>query len=156
MSDLSFVPTVPLRQACLDDLDEVCALLRGMHAEVAMAPLCEEKMIAAVQDAIRHGLVMLSFAEDGAAVGTCSVLATEHWYSRSLFVGDLWFYVDPRHRRGGHARTLLRAIKVYAKAIKLPLMVGVIGPPDRIKVKARLYQREFGQPIGMMFGMGMV
>lgn len=147
---------VPVRMALEADLVGVVDLLRALHAETAYAPWSERRVVEAVHEAHREGMVFLSLAPDGRPVGTLGVALDRPWFSDQVWARDIWLFVDPAHRVAPHARTLLRTARRFAERVGVPLVVEVAGGSKgmRVPAKIRLYRRELGEPTGATWLLG--
>jgi putative aminopeptidase FrvX len=61
-------------------------------------------------------------------------------------------YVHPEYRasKGGRARKLVEFAKKCSEELNLPLMIGVLSN-SRTDAKIKLYERQFGNPVGTFF-----
>jgi hypothetical protein len=61
-------------------------------------------------------------------------------------------FIPPEYRgvKGGRARRLCEFAKQAAKAMEMPLLIGVLSN-HRTEAKVRLYERQFGKPTGAFF-----
>lgn len=138
------------RVATPDDVSAIMGLLRLFHAEAYYGAFSEARVLEAVGACMgQEGVALVAESEAGEVVGTLGLIAAQGWWTEDWQLQDTWFFVHPEHRRAGHAKALLRGSRAVARTLGLPLMVGFLG--RRVAGKARLYQREFGEPIGMAF-----
>lgn len=111
-----------VRLATVDDMPQLLALGRVMHAEGPAfrgTVLAEEKVQHAFRLAIGRGLFLVHEKSDGALDGMLAGLVTEHWYSHDLVFSDLAFFVHPDSREslagGLAANKLLRAMIAWCR-----------------------------------------
>lgn len=147
---------VPVRSAGEADLVAIVALLRALHTETPHAPWSEARVVRAVEEVLADGVVFLSLAPGGRAVGTLGLNLDRPWFSDQMWARDVWMFVDPAHRVAPHARTLLRTARRFAERIGVPLQMGVAGGAKglRVPAKIRLYRRELGEPTGATWFIG--
>lgn len=74
------------------------------------------------------------------------------WYANDPFLEEMGLFVHPdfRSARGGRASKLIDFAKNCASELGMPLMIGVLSN-DRTSAKVRLYERQFGAPVGAFF-----
>lgn len=74
------------------------------------------------------------------------------WYANDPFLEEMGLFVHPdfRSARGGRASKLIDFAKSCAAELNMPLMIGVLSN-DRTSAKVKLYERQFGAPIGAFF-----
>jgi GNAT superfamily N-acetyltransferase len=125
-------------------------LLTMLHAETPHAPLCPDRLRESVREAMdaEGSWIFASVLPDGRMAGTVALTTTAPFFSRQLWLRDLWLFVHPECRRTPHARMLVRAAKLMAEKMKLPLHMEISGYGGRIAGKVRLYARELGEPNG--------
>lgn len=97
-----------------------------MHAEQGLLELDALKLGHCIAETIDDGRCLVA-EKDGAIIGTFGFAVAEVWYSSEKFIGDLWLYVAPAHRRSRAAVQLLNALKADAKGRGMTLLAGVIG-----------------------------
>lgn len=108
-----------IRDARLEDVDDMVALGRRMHAESpywAAWPYSDERTAATLRGLIDNpGGVVLVARIDGAIVGGAGALVTDHWSVDVVFAAELFLFVAPEHRGGLLAARLIRAMDAQAK-----------------------------------------
>lgn len=84
--------------------------------------------------------------------GAILLTVGELWYSPSPVLEERVVFVNPEFRsaKGGRARKLCEFAKSAAKQLDLPLAIGILSN-KRTAAKIRLYQRMFGEPVGVYF-----
>lgn len=145
--------TVAIRTATQDDLPRIEVLLRAMHAETGVAPLCEYGMHEGMRDALERGVILLTVTDDALPVGTCGIVPAQLWYTQAWHLQDRWLFVAAEHRRSPHARTLIKGALDLAKHMGLPLQMATTAPPGdaRVKARTRLFERALGPPCGAVW-----
>lgn len=137
-----------LSVATPDDLDEVCELIRVMHAEVGIGRLDDTKVRGAISEIINSGGCLIS-KQDDRIVGSVGLTMTSWWYSPDRFLVDQWFFVHPDHRAEGHATQLIAWMKTAAKNTGIPVVLSVGTTVDALsKLK---YFRKHLTPFGGSF-----
>lgn len=139
----------PIRRAGPDDVEALLALGREMVGEVHFGAWSERKVREMIEACLAGGVVFVSVAEDGSLTGTVGLIAEQPWWSEDWQLADRWVFVRPEFRRTGHARALLRTARLFARDVGLPLLMAHVG--QRARGKMRLFQREFGDPMGAIF-----
>ena len=153
------------------DYDEVWRLLMASHEENGLFPLAEDKVRWFVNRTIHpetipphdtgvRGIIGVIGEVGGALEGLVFLTIGEFWYSQAKHIEEYTVFVDPNHRRSGHAQALLKWMKSQVELTGLPLMTGIMSN-HRTEAKCRLYQRQmpkigefyFVRPIaGGMYG----
>ncbi len=132
------------------DFAEVWRLLMDSHSENALFPLAEDKVRWFVNrliypdsippdDAGIRGVIGV-IGPIGSAEGLVFLAIGSHWYTHALHIEEYMVYVDPRHRKSGHAKALVGWMKQQVELTGLPLLTG-IQSTSRTEAKCRLYQR---------------
>ena len=137
-----------IRHAVRDDFTRLWPLLMDMHREQGLFSLNKEKVARTLAEAIDGGQVLI--AESGGVIlGTFAWTITTFYYSDDQFIGDLWLYVRPEHRRSMAAVRLRNAMTAEARKRGLPLVAGAVGKKLN---GARLFGGGFAK-IGELFMM---
>jgi GNAT superfamily N-acetyltransferase len=68
------------------------------------------------------------------------LLIGQFWYSSEHHLEELVVFVDPEHRKSGHAQAIITWMKEQVEKTGLPLMTGVMST-HRTEAKVRLYSR---------------
>jgi hypothetical protein len=72
------------------------------------------------------------------------------WYSRDVFIEELFNYVRPAFRSSSNSQDLIAFGKAVADATELRLLIGVLSN-IRTEAKVRLYRKALGSPVGAYF-----
>lgn len=137
------------RRADPDDIPAVMDLLRLMHREAPYGALSETRVRSTVDACMSSGAVILSCAK-GVPVATLGLQVRQPWWSDEWEIADNFLFVHPDHRRGPHARLLLKVAVDFARDARLPLVMGVFST-RRTAPKLRLFERVLGAPAGGIF-----
>ena len=140
-----------LRAATLEDEGAVLDLLT-VAAEYNEFPFGKfERDVAggAFRDCVNSGAVLLSLSGD-VPVGTMGLEMSGIWWGRTKLLVMHWLFVHPQNRLAPHARSLLRLAKSVTDNAEVPLVPGVM-TGKRAEAKMRLFESEFGKPIGATF-----
>lgn len=121
-----------LRIATPDDVPALTELLTSMHHEIGVGRLDEEKARGAALPIIEKRQCIVALKGEK-IVGSVGLVLTSFWYSRDLFMTDMWFFVHPDHRgdkneggeNAGHATRLIAAAKAAADLRNIPLVLQV-------------------------------
>jgi GNAT superfamily N-acetyltransferase len=140
-----------VRIAGPDDYQEIWRLLLQGHNENGIFTLSPRKVAwfltrALLPETIPPGDtstrgVIGVIGEVGALEALVFVTIGEYWYSDDKFIEEFLVYVDPEHRRSGHADALLKWMKKQVELTGLPLMTGIVSN-HRTEAKCRLYRRN--------------
>ncbi len=57
-------------------------------------------------------------------------MSTSDWWSTDEYLGDLWFYVFPEHRKSNIAIKLVKTFINYGKEVKLKIKLGSVYSGD--------------------------
>lgn len=143
-----------IRLAGVDDMDEVMKLAITACEEngflnASSSLLAKEIWPALNQD---HGLCPVIGPPGGAIQGLALLRVGSMWYSESIVVEERAIFVYPEFRsaKGGRARKLCEYSKKVADTLCIPLLIGVLSG-TRTQGKCKMYQRIFGEPMGMFF-----
>ena len=140
---------VKIRAGTAADIPALLEIGALMHREVHYGSFAPAKRQAVIEACLQRGIVLVSLDDAGAIVGTVGLICEQPWWSEDWQLEDRWVFVHPDFRRTGHARALLRAARGAAVTVGLPLLIAHVG--QRAKGKLRLFQREFGEPVGAVF-----
>ncbi len=142
--------TSVVRVAGPSDFNECWRLLMESHDENALFPLAEDKVkwfvnrvlypeTIAADDIMVRGVIGVIGPID-ALEGLVFITVGSYWYSHHLHIEEYMVYVDPKHRRSGHAKALVGWMKEQVNKTGLPLVTGIMST-KRTEAKCRLYQR---------------
>jgi hypothetical protein len=113
-----------VRVATVLDEDEIFFLLLEMAKENSDHKVSVSKSIAAIREIIKIGGAAV--VEDGKRiVGSVGVSPQSPWFSNEKFLGDSWFYVEPRKRGSRAAVMLKKAVQVFADRVGMDLVLAV-------------------------------
>lgn len=148
-------PEVRITRLRHDDargLEYLVQLLCMLHAETPHAPLCVPKLRRHAQQVTRDGYVFVSVTPDMQMAGTVALEVDQPFFSEQDWLVDRWMFVHPACRRTPHAKMLLRAAKLTARDLKMPLQMTVTGfGSARTAGKIRLFSRELGEANGAVW-----
>lgn len=131
-----------------ENLEEVCELLRVMHAENGVGRVNEEKARGVITKRLQEGGVILARSH-GRLVGSVAIYKDNWWYSDELAFFDQWFFVHPEHRSEGHAVRLLAALKQACRNTGVPLVLHVGTTVDALS-KLKFFKKHL-TPFGGSF-----
>lgn len=137
-----------VRFASETDFYAICEMLVEMHAEVGLAPLDSQKMMAKVRELIGERGVIVAIS-DGKIVGTVGFQAAEFWWSKKPYIGDFWNFVSEQGRRTDAAAKLIAAMKTIRERAGMPLVMGIFGR-KRLPVKDR-WLGKYMEPVGHLY-----
>lgn len=107
-------------------------------------------------------IVLPSLQKNGGIVGVIGkkgeieagivLRVSNFWYANDPFLEEMGLFVHPdfRSAKGGRASKLINFAKSCAENLGMPLMIGVLSN-DRTSAKVKLYERQFGAPVGAFF-----
>lgn len=130
------------------DLQEVCDLLRVMHAENGVGRVNETKALGVITQRIQEGGCLLS-RRHGRVVGSVAIYKSNWWYSDELAFFDQWFFVHPDHRNEGHAVRLIASLKQASRDTKIPVVLHVGTTVDALS-KLKFFKKHL-TPFGGSF-----
>lgn len=87
--------------------------------------------------------------EVGALEGIVFVTIGSFWYTEDRHLEEFCVYVDPEHRKSGHAKALISWMKQQSEDTGLRLITGIMSNV-RTEAKVRLYERMMPK-IGAFF-----
>ena len=130
-----------IRSANLLDTSALILMIMKMHTEskVDIPPLNVSKVSDAVTNAIKNGLVYVALEEEN-LIGSIG----------GIVLGDLWFYVDDKHRSSNTAVRLIKQFISAGKKAKIKIRLGHIYFGD-IKRKYDFYNRLGFNLIGQIY-----
>lgn len=133
------------------DERRVFDLLSQAHAENAVAPISEGRVLDQIEKATHQRGGLIGMIEGPTRLEACLVMALgQFWYSDAFHLEELVNYVHPDHRRSKHAHDLIDFGKWAAETMSLPLFMGVLSG-SRTKAKIRLYRRQIRMGGAMFF-----
>ena len=140
-----------IRSANLLDTSALILMIMKMHTEskVDIPPLNVSKVSDAVTNAIKNGLVYVALEEEN-LIGSIGGIVSTDWFSEEKILGDLWFYVDDKHRSSNTAVRLIKQFISAGKKAKIKIRLGHIYFGD-IKRKYDFYNRLGFNLIGQIY-----
>jgi hypothetical protein len=134
------------------DEQEVCRLLLLAHAENAVFPASNERVIYHVRRFLNpHRIpkedigprgVFGVIGKVGELAGVCMLGIGQMWYADQRHVEEYVIFVDPNYRSGslGYANALIQWAKLQAHQAQKKLLTGILSN-HRTEAKVRLYRR---------------
>lgn len=153
---------VKVRVGTVADLDEVMELARLTHAEIGLTAFNAERVLPDIYAALtkNHGIMGLIGDPGTPLQGGILLRVGKLFYSDDDVLEDRGLFVRPEHRtakrgegrpgRQPHAILLCEFAKQAADALGIPLVIGIQSSVNT-EGKLRLYERQFGKPIGAFF-----
>ena len=142
-----------VRIATPDDLDQIMSLAMMMQQEIGIADANPHKILSEIYPSLHldGGLVGVIGPKERIEGGILLRFGTL-FYSDEKVLEEKGLFIHPecRSAKGGRARKLCEFAKQTSDSIGLPLLIGVLNDV-RTKGKLRLYERQFGEPIGAFF-----
>ena len=120
-----------IRKAEQTDVSELYNMLTDMHSQTVMpvSPMKKDKVMNMITLAITRGVVYVA-TEKNKILGSIGGMSTSDWWSTDEYLGDLWFYVFPEHRKSNIAIKLVKTFINYGKEVKLKIKLGSVYSGD--------------------------
>ena len=120
-----------IRRAEQTDVPELYDMLTDMHSQtvVPVSPMKKDKVMNMIILAITRGVVYVA-TEKNKILGSIGGMSTSDWWSTDEYLGDLWFYVFPEHRKSSIAIKLVKTFINYGKEVKLKIKLGSVYSGD--------------------------
>ena len=120
-----------IRRAEQTDVPELYDMLTDMHSQTVLpvSPMKKDKVMNMIILAITRGVVYVA-TEKNKILGSIGGMSTSDWWSTDEYVGDLWFYVFPEHRKSNIAIKLVKTFINYGKEVKLKIKLGSVYSGD--------------------------
>lgn len=146
---LSKLPKV--RLAIAEDLPEILALGKELHAENGLMEMNETTIANAARAAVigNDGIAGV-IGKPGHIEGIIYLQLRQFWYSDKMHLEEMFLYIVPEYRRSNHAKAFIEFAKSAALKLGVPLLIGVLSS-HRTEAKVRLYERRLGKPAGCYF-----
>lgn len=148
------LPTVPgcprVRLATPVDRDEIIAMCMELHGENALFPVEMACVHETVDRALRGDNALIGVVGDAQAEGMIYLQLSRMWYSRSVFIEELFNYVRPKFRASTNSQDLIAFGKAVSDMTEMLLLIGVLSN-IRTEAKVRLYRKALGAPAGAYF-----
>ena len=102
-----------LRLATVEDISELYMMLQVMHSETidGTSPIDSEKLTSAINNALHRGVVVVAEI-DNKIVGSIGGMLNSDWWSSEEYLGDFWFYVEPKSR---NSKIAIKLVKGFIK-----------------------------------------
>jgi GNAT superfamily N-acetyltransferase len=146
--------TGAVRIATKDDAHQVMKLALMIHEEIGVSSLSPEKVLHEVYPALchDHGVVGVVENDEKEIIGAVLIRVVKLFYSDEPILEERGLFIHPDYRaaKGGMARKLCEFCKKVADNLGMPLRISVENDV-RTKGKVRLFERQFGEPIGALF-----
>jgi GNAT superfamily N-acetyltransferase len=131
-------------------MDGVFDIALAAHREVGLFPFSVSKFVEAWENCMRREWLCGVIGGVGKLEGACLMAPATVWYSDRVFLNEQFIYVYPRYRASSNSKELLRFAKKQADKSNMNLLIGIMNRVD-LDRKIKLYQRQFGQPLGAFF-----
>ena len=120
-----------IRRAEQTDVSELYDMLTDMHSQTVLpvSPMKKDKVMNMIILAITRGVVYVA-TEKNKILGSIGGMSTSDWWSTDEYLGDLWFYVFPEHRKSNIAIKLVKTCINYGKEVKLKIKLGSVYSGD--------------------------
>ena len=120
-----------IRRAEQTDVSELYDMLTDMHSQTVLpvSPMKKDKVMNMIILAITRGVVYVA-TEKNKILGSIGGMSTSDWWSTDEYLGDLWFYVFPEHRKSNIAIRLVKTFINYGKEVKLKIKLGSVYSGD--------------------------
>lgn len=132
------------------DRDELWRLFLQAHSENGIFPLAADKVEYILMRCLYPDMIPLGdfgprgtigvIGPPGKLEGMVLLTINEYWYTRQKHLEEMLVYVDTKHRKSHHAKSLIKWLKEQAEVTGLPLLTGVISN-KRTEAKCALYGR---------------
>ncbi len=136
-----------VRPARLEELEQLAALLMPAQLEMpALFAATLPRSLEHLRDAYRRGVILVATVK-GRAVGAMILFRQRVQWGDGEFLADSVTYVQPAARASGAAVALVKAARVGAGRLGLPLMLGRLSGPEN-GVLDRWYRMQGGVTVG--------
>lgn len=140
-----------VRRAQPDDFPRIMEMCAALHHENGVLAVDWWLVEQIIMDGINNKNGIIGVIGPLGSIEAMTYLKFSNmWYSAEIMLEELFLYVMPEKRKSTHAKSLLTFAKASAKALKCPLLIGVISN-ERTMGKLRMYRRVLGEPIGGFF-----
>lgn len=141
-----------VRTATREDEGGLMDMCRLLHSENGIFPLDEELVRDMLHRAFNRGGGLIGvIGEKDKLEGMIYLHISNYWYSREVYLEELFNFVHPDHRRSHHAKALIDFAKKCAGGdTGVRLLIGVVSN-IQTQAKVRLYERQLGPPAGAFF-----
>lgn len=145
---------IKIRIGNIQDVHQVMEIAIEMHKEIGITDFDAQKFLKELYPALclEKGIVGIIDGPDGIVEGGVLLRVGQLFYSTEEVLEDRGVFVRPelRSAKGGRARKLIEFCKKVADELNLTLIAGIQNDV-RTQGKIKLYERQFGEPIGALF-----
>lgn len=144
---------VKVRIGTPDDLDQIMQLALQMHEEIGMVDINPQRILSEIYPSLHlDGGIMGVIGSPDAIEGGILLRISKLFYSDNDILEEKGVFIHPdfRSAKGGRAKKLCEFAKKTSDRMGMPLLIGIQNDV-RTKGKLRLYERQFGEPIGAFF-----
>jgi hypothetical protein len=144
------------------DEPDLMAVARAVHDEFGLRdgngdvlPFCENSaraLIRAAMEPERAGTVAwigVIGKRPGELEGSVCLLRGRHPLANTAYLSEFWNWAAPSHRYAGTRKTLVAFSKTFARALRMPLISGVMASGD--EAQERFYARAGGERLGSIW-----
>lgn len=144
----------PIRIATPEDVHDIMELaLIGLEENGFVEPR-PDRLLQEIWPALNliKGVVGVIQKEGQKPEGAVLLRVGTMWYSDDEVLEEKAIFIHPdfRSAKGGRARRLVEFSKQVSNELGIPLIIGVLSN-HRTEAKVRLYERQFGKPVGAFF-----
>jgi len=144
----------PIRIATPEDVHDIMELaLIGLEENGFVEPR-PDRLLQEIWPALNliKGVVGVIQKEGQKPEGAVLLRVGTMWYSDDDVLEEKAIFIHPdfRSAKGGRARRLVEFSKQVSNELGIPLIIGVLSN-HRTEAKVRLYERQFGKPVGAFF-----
>lgn len=139
-----------VRIAKPEDYQDIWRLFLMVHRENSLFPLAADKVEFFLRRVLFSDQIPLGDTGPRGVIGVIGSLGSlegfvfltigEYWYSTSKHIEEMSVFVDPEHRKTGHAQALIEWMKEQVELTNMPLVTGILSN-ERTEAKCRLYRR---------------
>lgn len=141
-----------VRPATPKDEDALFELLCMAYKENAPFVMSEKKVRNAVHLGCCERAIIIGVSEEnGKIAGSVGASFSQDWYSDDWYIGEMWNFVHPDHRKGDirHGKNQIQYCKWLSENMNMALSMGIL-TSTRLEAKVRMYSREMEQ-VGALF-----
>jgi hypothetical protein len=143
--------TTHVRLAVPEDITELLALGRLIHAESGLMPLDDGCLQDFTWRLINQDRAILGvIGQVGYIEGAVCLTIGQFWYTAKLHLEEIFTFVRPECRKSENMKSLVDFAKTSSDKLGIPLLVGIIST-ERTAAKIRLYERRLGKQSGAYF-----
>lgn len=143
-----------IRLGTPDDLPVVMEAAMQAIDEIGLVNAEAERLLGDIWPALHQdrGLIGIICKSDGKPEGGVLLRVGKMWYSDQDVLEERVIFILPefRNSKPSRAKMLCAFSKKAAEDLGLPLLIGVMSNV-RTEAKVRMYERQFGKPVGAVF-----